>query len=805
MKKILFVSTALLTFLTACDDDYNDQFNIGSSITDVKNVNLVLQDADYGTIAGLPANKELALSKDPEGGTVSAALAQLGSQKYFTNLIPAEEYLPAYLASIYPMVDDGSKIAVTANVYKEPSGYLADFKNISTYQLTEDDYASVWGEKVKANFLSPSSVSKISTILKTVKADAADGDMVVVNYAYSQVEPSIGGGSTAEPTWTQIATIPARATGNDWNFTNMGPIDLSEYKDQTVNLGFKYTSTTSDAATWELKNFKVLSVPYLDVAIFAKQDDGSFKKLVKSSEFKGAGEYVIAARGADAQFYPFGRLAEGKTYGYMYPDAIAISNGVISAADAADFVITLTATDAGFTMKNAIGQYLYQSGNYDSFNVSETTGDKGYDWTVSSAGGADLFTVSNVETGKSIKLNYYKTSYSFGCYAASKLEGYTYVNSDDNFAEVAVDLGGLSNVWSYDSKYNYWKATAYVNNVRYATESFLVSPAIEIAEDAALPYATIDEAFRYDGAEALTVWVSTDYASSVARSRAMSRADVAANASVLYVCDEGEWSIYSNDDATVNVVDPSVYASLGSSTISTPETVIPAYLSLTYPYAADGDRVAVVYNKSVDKPVVEEYTFNGTWSATKDCEPTTINFTRENGVFVAQMSSYIDETFLGSEGGFTVQNVSLGGLNYVWQNSTSYGWKASAYYNSKNNPAESWLVSPAVDFKKATAPEMVFDEAHRYLNGAAPESYFGVKVSTDYKGDVTTCTWEDLKVEGWSDGSTWDFVTINVIDLSKYIGQTVYFAFWYKSDENAAPTWEVKNLKVREHVSEPAE
>ena len=126
-------------------------------------------------------------------------------------------------------------------------------------------------------------------------------------------------------------------------------------------------------------------------------------------------------------------------------------------------------------------------------------------------------------------------------------------------------------------------------------------------------------------------------------------------------------------------------------------------------------------------------------------------------------------------------------------------------YNNTNNAAESWLISPAVNFKKAVAPEIVFDEAHRYLNGANPDSYFAVKVSTDYKGDVTTCNWTNLTVTGWSDGTTWDFVTVNPMDLSSFIGQTVYIAFQYRSDETAAPTWEIMNLKVRERESESAE
>jgi len=88
------------------------------------------------------------------------------------------------------------------------------------------------------------------------------------------------------------------------------------------------------------------------------------------------------------------------------------------------------------------------------------------------------------------------------------------------------------------------------------------------------------------------------------------------------------------------------------------------------------------------------------------------------------------------------------------------------------------------------------------LNGAAPTKYFGVMISTDYKGDVTTSTWTTLEVPVWSTGETWDFVNIGTIDLSAYNGKTVYVAFKYSSDSDAAATWEVKNLKIYEEGTE---
>ena len=58
--------------------------------------------------------------------------------------------------------------------------------------------------------------------------------------------------------WQQvtIATYPA---GNSWAFISSGNIDLSAQKGKKVQLGFKYVSTDQGAATWEIKNVKVVA------------------------------------------------------------------------------------------------------------------------------------------------------------------------------------------------------------------------------------------------------------------------------------------------------------------------------------------------------------------------------------------------------------------------------------------------------------------------------------------------------------------------------------------------------------------
>jgi len=62
-------------------------------------------------------------------------------------------------------------------------------------------------------------------------------------------------GDVTTTTWTEL-TLSQWPAGNNWTFIN-STADLSNYAGQTVTIAFKYTSTTSASATWEVKNFVV--------------------------------------------------------------------------------------------------------------------------------------------------------------------------------------------------------------------------------------------------------------------------------------------------------------------------------------------------------------------------------------------------------------------------------------------------------------------------------------------------------------------------------------------------------------------
>lgn len=824
MKKILFASSFLLAVLSACSD-YNDQFSINADLSDVKSVTMTLAPADYSSIAQLAANQELALSKDPENKTYVKALDSVGVHKYFTEDASGEDYLPAYLNSKYPNADPASKFVVTYNMYQAPSAYLADFKNISIYNLTDKDYKTAWGENIDASYLSPSTLAKIPTLLKSNVSGAAAGDMKVVNYAYSDSEPSSGGGTAAVV--YQLAT-DFDTDGNTYVIAGKG-LDGMYYPFGKLGEG------------------KTYGYMYPNTSLTVTADG-----IVSGDEGSGWTIKVDKSTNGYSLLNPDGK--------YLYMSGTYNSFNIADALPSTGGDWTFTKNDDGtFTINNvakdkAVKLTLY-NGSYSYGSYPASTYEAANYWNASLADNDGGFTIQNVAMEGVSYVWKYDTSYKYWRASAYLSSDKTNYPSDSWIVSPEIDLStATSPQLTFDMAGKYW-ATDKTDNLKvFVSEDYTDDVSSATWTELSVPNWTdgstwtfvntgamdltnfkgkkIHIALRYisNSTNAATVEVknfSVDEKSNywnvylfkevpeseiqpsaspmntlLAQATVTRAAASTPNASALYVYDGSAWSLYTTDEAKISVVGPDDYAALGSQVVADPEEVLPKYLNAKYMYAVAGDKVAVVYNKKADEPVVVEYTLGSVWSETTTSVPTTVTFTKDESGISAQTSTYLNETFLGDEGGFTIQDIALSGVTYVWTNTSSYGWKATAYASSTNNPAESWLVSPAINFKKAVAPMMTFEEAHRYLNGEAVADHFSVLISTDYSSDVTKATWTSLDVPNWSDGSSWDFVNIGEIDLSAYAGQTVYVAFKYVSNSSAAPTWEIKNLVIEEKKEE---
>lgn len=810
MKKIiLWSSIALAGLFAACDDDYIDKFDVDSSITDVKNQTFTLTDADYSALANLPANKELALSKDPENKTYLDALKKVGEKGYFTDDITADEFLPAFLASRFPHADMGSKFVVTYNQYKAPAAYLEDFDEMTAYTLTSKDYKVVWGNTLVAPFLTPSTLNKIPALLSANVQNPEEGKLLVVNYAYSETEPSYG--EEAAKVYQQTDKFEGEgnyvivAKAKDGKYYPFGKL-----KNQSYGYGYMYPNPieiVNDIVGTEVGSECVVAVESAKSGFLLRNaweqylymDDSHNSFSVSTAKPSSGGEWIITANG-DGTFKMVNVMTD-KTVKLNYFNQ-SYSFGAYPSDK--------------FTGTSYFAAAMEKEDGFKAYNVSIGEGTT-YVWSHDKE--RKLWKAGTFVGGKNVPAESYLVSPEIDLTAATAprlsfdmacnhLKG---AQAADHFT-VWVSTDFTDNVTTAQ-----WTKVNVPNWPKKDSWNMVPSGAIDLT---AFKGKKVRIGFRYvaTGQKAPT-WqlknlkveenVGEYYNVMLYKeigenelARASRAGEVAPTASLLFrYSATGGWSEYKNDAVRVVVVDPAIYTSVGADFLASPETVLPTYLAKKYPYAEEDARMAVVYNAKKDTPAVMEFTFQGGWATTSTKVASVMTFMKDKNGISANTSVYLDSSLLGDEAGFKIQNVSMGGASSeIWTNQTRYGWVASGHFGNDNLATESWLVSPALNFKKATAPVLTFEEAINFCS--EPDKFMTVVVLTDYKGDVLTATKsEPLAYEGGT-GSSWDYVPVGPVDLSAYVGQTIHLAFRYTSTAEVAAKWEFKNIKVIEKDEE---
>lgn len=819
-----------MLLLAGCD--YNEDnfpgYDEYTHAKDIRNDTISLVKANYKKIATLKANRELALSKDPEGQTFLKALDQLTNNGFFTEEAPAEWYLPAYIDSVFPYLSNKSKILVNYQNAENLPEYMADFNGIKDYALTSDDYKSVWGDKMNALYISPTKVKKIPEILAAANPDAKDGDMLLVNYAYSETEPSTGGGDGPEPEPQMVYKLVNSIDETGGNYVIMAPDKSGDmYPFGMINEGkessYMYPSVT---------------LPVIDGII--------------NSDI--ASEWVIKVAKVDKGYTlvnPIGKyLYQNETYnGFYIGDALPSKGGYWNFDKNSDGSFSLVNIDRDKTVKlnfyekgNAYSYGCYPKSSFGIYLNESFLNDKGgfepKDITITTP---LTYVWSNTET--------------FGWKASATMSKVCYP-SESWLLSPEVDLAkATAPVLSFDVALNFLLgnnradfvdlkiSTDYVGDVKAATWESLTVPTWPEGKNwnfnasgdidlSAYKDKKVHIAFVYKSTStcAPTVEVknlsltsaATGYYADVYLYKEISedeltpaafntfastRAAVKANASAVYRYDAttATWTAYEptakNTDLTV--LQPADYKPMGASYISNPSITLPIFLTKAYPYVkADDKKIAVYYyyDSSTNKTTVAatEFTYDGTaWMETATDMPAQMLFVKSNDRWIEAKVYYERSLLNGDDGGFTIQDIELGGLAKVWSSERSYGWKATGY-DGNNKKAESWIVSPEISLEKAAVPVLKFDAAVNHLKGNKLSDYFAVKLSTDYVDDVTKATWVDLTITGWPAEDSWSFVTVDPCELGDYSNQKIHIAFQYKSDEKAAATFEIKNLSIQE-------
>lgn len=142
-------------------------------------------------------------------------------------------------------------------------------------------------------------------------------------------------------------------------------------------------------------------------------------------------------------------------------------------------------------------------------------------------------------------------------------------------------------------------------------------------------------------------------------------------------------------------------------------------------------------------------------------------------------------------GTVTYQNAIFGSVKCV---------KVSAYKAGTTIPnTTSWLISPAIALKGVANPKLSFTTGAGYISSATPG--FSVYISTTYTGNNTPSTAFTTKLNavmavppasGFS-----PFLSSGNIDLTAYVGQTIYLAWKYEgSDPTKTATYELDDVRI---------
>lgn len=222
-KSLLYVAAALMLF--GCED-YNelnfDGYKDLAVPTDVKSINYTLKKADYADLFKLSANKAVAegtITVNPETGdadsTMYDAFEANAKNSYFTDLVPAELYLPAFLADKWSTATDGSSAIITVNELAQVPELNQQIAKAYNYSLTEYDYAMVWEEEEGYEFFCPSHPASkhMNRILKDNFDDAEVGEVVMVNYEYAENDPATGNEEEGEVKYDAISDIMENGVG----------------------------------------------------------------------------------------------------------------------------------------------------------------------------------------------------------------------------------------------------------------------------------------------------------------------------------------------------------------------------------------------------------------------------------------------------------------------------------------------------------------------------------------------------------------------------------------------------------------
>ncbi len=587
-------------------------------------------------------------------------------------------------------------------------------------------------------------------IIAYEKGDVLENEVFMVSTDYN--------GDATKATWVALPITAVVNAGkpDDWNAFTTSTFNIpADYLKSGVTFAFRYKCTDKAAATWEIRNFKVVKGSATETAKYEKPavKESSLENPLTVSE-------AIATPTSDTEKC----YVKGYIVGYV--DGQKLEDGAKFTADGctveSNILIAENANEKDVTKCIPV-QLTANTKHRTSLNLKDNAGVFGKEVVF---GGyiQSYFGVNGLKSpfysaldGKVIDAPASATGFEGDDFTKEKV---TEINVDftktiDKFSVYNFKKPDeVAHVWAQGSQYG-MKATANVNKVNYEAKAWLISPSVDLSACDKVEF-YFDHAANYlseGGAEAdCAVYVSTDY--------------------------------QGGDPAQAT------WTKLTLNTWAKDWTFVDNTLDLTA-YKGDNVHIAFEYTSTSTNACTFE-TKNVYLGASRAAEVPVSGFDGESAVKTATLPFEYNFKTSASLGDFLVYDIKR------FASKDEHLWTAGKYGATAvaNAESESWLVSPVFALESGKEYELKF--TNWYKNAATPANVYKAYAIESFAGDLSTATLTPLAMT-FGNASANNTVTI---DLTEYAGKSFVIGFQYTSTADEKGTFEVIDIALKEKPKE---
>ena len=225
-------------------------------------------------------------------------------------------------------------------------------------EYTFEDKTGTWTGNASSVVLTASEAQVRMTSIEVIVANGGGVTKQEAGLAFSETEVSVEKGAAfTAPTFSKATTAAVTfASDNEAVATvnNEGVISLGG------ELG-KAVITASSEANDEYYAGKATCT----IEVF------SYNTYKKATELKSGNAYLLVAYNNDSTYYAY-PLDESKKYGYLYCGEAEGQLDEIKVKSSYNDTFTFTTEGTGYSIADPYGRYLTQSGEYKSFQLSDT-------------------------------------------------------------------------------------------------------------------------------------------------------------------------------------------------------------------------------------------------------------------------------------------------------------------------------------------------------------------------------------------------------------------------------------------------